>query len=236
MKNRLVLLLFLMGCLTGLKAQDAKPTVTFYHIENKADVTMSPGESQTTQAPAELKCDVEIDNNGYDYVCTWQFYSTKGQETLLLTRYETNTSYTLTESGGFKVVCSITFSLDGDTVRYVSEPFLVTISESSLKCPNGFSPNGDQRNDTFFITCKSIVKLDGFIFNRWGKKLFTFNLDNAAEGWDGKVDGKYVADGAYFLQLTAVGSDGVKYNIKKTINVLKGFNENSESSGSTGTP
>ncbi|MBR4366119.1 MAG: gliding motility-associated C-terminal domain-containing protein [Bacteroidaceae bacterium] len=233
---RLFSLYLLLACLhTVTYAQDATPTIVLFSIDDNADVTLNAGESKVVQAPVDLNCDVDIDDKGYDYVCKWQFFSTKGQENLLLTRYETSTTYTLTESGGYKVVCSITFSLDGDTVQYVSAPFTVTISESSLKCPNGFSPNNDDRNDKLNITFKSIVKLEGYIFNRWGKKLFTYTLDNAAEGWDGRVNGKYVADGVYFLQLNAVGSDGVKYNIKKTINVLKGFNENMESSGATGT-
>ena len=78
---------------------------------------------------------------------------------------------------------------------------------------------------------KSIVSLNGYIFNRWGQKLFTFTLDNAMVigddgGWDGRYRGEYVKDGAYLLNITAKGSEGREYNIKKAINVLKGFNEN----------
>ncbi|MBR3454742.1 MAG: gliding motility-associated C-terminal domain-containing protein [Bacteroidaceae bacterium] len=233
--NRFIFLSLLSFCLTTVvDAQQATPSVTFFSIDDSTDVKLAPGESKTTQAPVDLTCDVDIDDGGYDYVCKWQFFKTKGGESLLLTRYEDYTTYTLTEAGGYKIVCTVTFTLDGDTVNYVSDPFNVTISESSLKCPNGFSPNGDKINDTFKITYKSIVKLDAIFFNRWGKKLYTMTLDNAAEGWDGRVNGKYIPDGVYFLQLTAVGSDGVKYNIKKTINVLKGFNESSESGGATG--
>ncbi len=234
-KNLYILVLvFLLGShLTGY-AQKATPVITFYSIDDSTDVKLAPGETKTTQAPVELTCDVDIDSNGYDYVCKWQFYRTKGQETLLLTRYEDYTTYTLTESGGYRITCTVTFTLDGDTIEYVSDPFGVTITESMLKCPNGFSPNGDGRNDDFKITFKSIVKLEAVFYNRWGQKLHTLTLDNAAKGWDGRVNGKYIKDGAYFLQLNAVGSDGVKYNIRKTINVLKGFTEGQESSGSTG--
>lgn len=238
MTRYIILCLFLVGLNVFGYAQEtapnASPTVHFFSIDEQKDINLNPGESGTTQAPVDLYCEVDIDNQGYDYVCKWQFFKTKGQEELLLTRYETSTSYTLTESGGYKIVCNIIFSLDGDTVEYVSDPFTVTISESSLKCPNGFSPNNDDINDKFIITYKSIVKLEAIFFNRWGKKLYTMTLDNAADGWDGKVGGKVIPDGVYFLQLTAVGSDGVKYNIRKTINVLTGKRESIESSGATG--
>lgn len=228
---RFILMICFIFCVQYMvNAQKMTPTISFYSIDNKEDVTMTSGESQTTQAPVELNCNVDVDPNGYDYVCKWQFFSTKGEEQLLLTRYETSTTYTLSQSGGYKIVCNVTFFLDGDTID-TNEEFVITISESSLKCPNAFSPNGDGINDKFLITCKSIVKLDAVFFNRWGKKLYTMTLDNLEEGWDGMVNGKYIPDGVYFLQLNAVGSDGIKYNIKKTINVLKGFNESTDSGG-----
>ena len=233
-----ILCLFLVGLQAIGYAQEtapnASPTVHFFSIDEQKDIFLNPGDASTTQAPVDVYCEVDIDDQGYDYVCKWQFYKTKGQEELLLTRYENATSYTLTESGGYKIVCSITFSLDGDTIQYESDSFVVTISESSLKCPNGFSPNNDDINDKFTITYKSIVKLEAVFYNRWGKKLYTMTLDNAAEGWDGRVNGKVIPDGVYFLQLSAVGSDGVKYNIRKTINVLTGKRESAESEGATG--
>jgi len=222
----LVLLMLSFAVPRMVCAQDAEPTVSFYSIDEESDVTMSPGESQTAQAPLDVTCTADIDAGGYDYVCCWTFEKSSSESTApFLTRYEESTSYTLTESGGYNITCTITFTKDGDTILYESDPFNVVISESQLSCPNGFSPNDDGINDVFKITYKSIIKLDAVIFNRWGKKLYTMNLDNASEGWDGKVNGEYVKDGAYFLQLHAVGSDGLKYDIKKVINVLKTYNE-----------
>ena len=50
-------------------------------------------------------------------------------------------------------------------------------------------------------------------------------MSNINEGWDGRQGGDFVKDGVYFININAVGSDGVKYEIKKAINVLKGFKE-----------
>ena len=48
-------------------------------------------------------------------------------------------------------------------------------------------------------------------------------------GWDGRSNGHDVPDGAYYLNIQARGADGRKYNIKKVINLLRGYNENGTS-------
>ncbi len=52
--------------------------------------------------------------------------------------------------------------------------------------PNAFSPNGDGINDYFFGSGIGIVKLDMWIFDRWGNMIFRGkSLD---EKWDGKAN------------------------------------------------
>ena len=78
------------------------------------------------------------------------------------------------------------------------------------------------------------MKVEGYIMNRWGKVLHTFNVQNISDGWNGKVNGKPVKDGAYLLYIDAVGSDGLHYKIKKAINVMKGLREDADSGSVTG--
>jgi gliding motility-associated-like protein len=125
----------------------------------------------------------------------------------------------------------VTFINGTDTVEHQSEQMTITISESSFSCPNAFSPNGDGINDVFKFNYKSIIKFEAVIFNRWGQKIHTLNMDDIDEGWDGRQGGNYVKDGVYFININAVGSDGIKYEIKKAINVLKGFKETDETGG-----
>lgn len=214
-------------------AQTAAPVVTFYNIKDKVDVTMKPGDKQTMQAPLDITCTANVDFQGTDYTnytCEWRIYnSDQGEQSAFLTRYDDDITYTLTQAGGYGIKLYITFrNATNDEVEYVSDVFNIVISESKLTCPDGFSPNNDQKNDVYHISYESIVKLDGAIFNRWGKKLHTFTLQNVDQGWDGIVNGKFVRDGIYLLNLEAVGSDGVEYKIKKVINVLKGFTETEE--------
>lgn len=243
-KRTLALWLLCMG-ITMTWGQDATPVVSFYSVDEEADVTVSPGESQTAQAPLDITLTANVSNpTNYNYVCEWRLWSTNDSESSpLMTRFEEDTNYTLTQSGGYNVKLYVTFTLGTDTIEYESEVMKVVISESKLTCPDGFSPNGDGINDLFRITAQSIVKLEAVFFNRWGQKLHSVTLDNAehAEGepnklvlWDGMAHGKVVKDGVYFINLYAVGSDGIEYKIKKAVNVLKGFSEQSDTTGEGG--
>ncbi len=209
-------------------AQTAQPTISFYSIDEEADITMTEGESNTCQAPLDITCTANVEAlEGYTHQCEWKIFNTNvGETSPILTRFEENTSYTMIEAGSYGIKLYVSFfKQDADTLIYESDIFTITISESSLTCPNAFSPNGDGINDVFNIQYQSIVKFEAMIFNRWGQKLHTMNLGNIDEGWDGRSGGKYVKDGVYFININAVGSDGVEYKIKKAINVLKGFRD-----------
>lgn len=222
-------------------AQDAAPVVQFYSVDEGGDVEVAPGGSQTAQAPLDITLNSNISNpTNYDYLCEWVIWRANETEaTPLITRFEENTSYTLTQSGGYNIKLYVTFTHANDTIEYESEPMSVVISESKLTCPDGFSPNGDGINDYYRITAQSIVKLRATFFNRWGQVVHSVNLDDAQHAedepnklilWDGRNNsGKYVKDGVYFLNLYGLGSDGLEYKFKKAINVLKGFTENGES-------
>lgn len=214
-----------------------------YSSENGDTIKLAPGESQTTQAPLEFFCEANATiPEGWSAVYEWKFYDTQtGEESPFLTRFDENTSHTLTASGSYSAKLIIAFTKDdGTTVELTPDPFTIVISESELRCPNAFSPNGDGKNDVLRISCKSIVKLEATICNRWGKQMVQKRLTNFSDGytengtfyidlWDGMYGGNYVKDGVYFLNLYAKGSDGLEYKEKKAINVIKGFNEDTES-------
>ncbi len=103
--------------------------------------------------------------------------------------------------------------------------FMVTLAESKLEVPNAFTPNGDGINDVFRVKegYKSIVRFRAIVFSRWGKKLYEWN--DPAGGWDGRSGGSECPAGAYYLVVKAQGADGRRYNIKKTINILRGYSE-----------
>ena len=99
-----------------------------------------------------------------------------------------------------------------------------TVLTSTLVVPNAFSPNHDQINDVFKVkSYQNIVEFHAYIFNRWGQKLYEWtNIDG---GWDGTYRGNDVKQGTYFVLVKAKGADGETYNIRKDVNLLRGFSE-----------
>lgn len=242
MKRYVLLLLALCGFSFGIYAQSIAPRVKFvrYNESSKMteDVEVEEGKSEIGDAPLEITCIANVDDDGgkYNYLCEWKIYrSDKGEESTFLVRTDEEFTYTLTESGGYGIKLYVTFVDErGDSIELKTEQAIsVVVSESKLTCPDGVSPNDDNLNDVLIIEYKSLVKASGVIVNRWGKKMHTFTLENLKDGWDAKQNGKPVKDGAYFLHLDAVGSDGLHYKIRKTINVLSGYNQSADSNGAT---
>lgn len=155
----------------------------------------------------------------------WRFRR-QGDTKPFLVRYEEETAYTFVESGAFVVELYATFVLGTDTIEYAAdEPFMINISESKLEFPNAFTPNGDGTNDIFKAKegYQSIVSFEASVFSRWGKKLYSWS--DPSGGWDGRSGGSAVPDGAYYLVVKARGADGKNYHIKKVINILRGYTE-----------
>lgn len=191
------------------------------------ETLITGGESYTASAP--LKVSFEANPNeqeGYTYAYEWVIYPADTPDEPLLRRFEPDTEYTFYDSGTFGVQLKITYTPEdgsAEPLEEEAEPIVIVISESSLKVPNAFSPNGDGVNDVFHITYQSLVKLEASIFNRWGQRLCQMNLSNIDQGWDGTHGGRDVKDGVYFIVVQAVGSDGIKYEVKQDINILRGL-------------
>lgn len=112
---------------------------------------------------------------------------------------------------------------DEDTVAVDS----TALQASLLEMPNAFSPNGDGINDTYHVKkYQNITEFRALIFNRWGQCLYTWNEIDGS--WDGTYKGRPVKDGVYFVRVRAKGGDGKEYDIKKDVNILRKFNQVSD--------
>ena len=157
------------------------------------------------------------DMEGLNPTYEWHFRM-EGESKDMMVRYEENTDYPFTKAG--KTYVTLYANL-GNEDRDSSQ-ICITISESKLLMPNAFSPNGDNHNDEYKAKeYQSIVEFHAYIFNRWGQKLFEWS--NPAEGWDGTYNGSPVKDGVYFVVVNARGADGIVYNIRKDVNLLRGY-------------
>ena len=161
--------------------------------------------------PTETEGDV-----GYE----WRF-TREGEEKPFMTRYEETTTYEFKQSGMTKVELYVTMA--GYDEAELTATFSISITNSMLEMPNAFSPNGDGVNDIYKAkeNHKSIVEFHAYIFNRWGQKIYDWTDTNG--GWDGTWNGKDVKDGTYYVLVKAKGADGINYEIKKDVNVLRKY-------------
>lgn len=200
-------------------APSVSPTATYY--DEDGEVVES---SDMIQGQAPLTVNFRAnpsDMFGYNPTYEWHFRM-EGEAKDFMVRYEEDTEYTFTKAGTTRVTLYV--DLGTDTLELDSTVFQVIISESKLVFPNAFSPNGDQRNDIYKAKeYQSLVEFHAYIFNRWGQKLYEWT--DPAEGWDGTFNGKDVSEGTYFVLVKAKGADGREYNIRKDVNLLRGYLE-----------
>ena len=161
----------------------------------------------------------------YQPVFVWTM-TRVGETDPFIKRHDEEIEYEFLQTGTYLIELQTTFIQGTDTLDFVMDsPFSVTITESKLEVPNAFSPNGDGMNDVLKVKegYRSIISFQAAVFTRWGKKVHEWS--DLEGGWDGRIGGSYAPDGAYFLKIDAQGADGKKYEIRKTITLLKGYKE-----------
>lgn len=204
------------------------PTVEFTHPDGSVTTDFTP--SGSGPIVGMLKANPQ-DYDGWIVMCEWNFVR-EGEEQSYLVRYEEETEVTFSDYGKTNIYCIVKFINGNDTISYDKEywdenigPMSVAVAESKLEMPNAFSPNGDEFNEIYKpkSNYQSIVEFHAIIVNRNGQKLFEW--DDPSTGWDGTYNGRPVPDGVYYCMVKAKGADGVKWNIRKDVNLLRGFNE-----------
>lgn len=242
MKRILFLILVLLPLVAWTQTPSVNPIGTYYTLDEEGDEDTGDVNGQTLNAPfrVDFTANPTLTEGFKSQVWyEWTMWKSDAPDNILLRRNDENFSYDINESGSYVVqlraifygeegVEDYEFPSEGEDAKYIT----FTLSESKLEFPNGISPNEDGRNDELKPKkgFKGIVSFHAVVFNRWGKKLYSW--DDVHGSWNGKIGGKPVKDGVYFLHVTAKGSDGINYNIKKAINVISGFN-NGENEGST---
>jgi gliding motility-associated-like protein len=68
----------------------------------------------------------------------------------------------------------------------------------SLIIPDGISPNGDGKNETWVLVFKNdFPEMEVSVYNRWGELLF-YDNNGYANAWDGKYKGEDLPVGTYY--------------------------------------
>jgi gliding motility-associated-like protein len=108
----------------------------------------------------------------------------------------------------------------GDTATILVDVF------TPLVLPNAFTPNGDGRNDRFYVLggpVNSVVETFD-VFNRWGQAVFRVHdvaPGDASVGWDGRVNGSFVPPGTYVYVVVMRFATGSRQMYKGTVEVIR---------------
>ncbi len=87
--------------------------------------------------------------------------------------------------------------------------------------PNAFSPNGDGKNDEFFLRNALDIELIDFkVYNRWGEAVFI--AQNINDFWNGHYMGHDAEVGTYYYLLRyRCNSSGKEYDLKGDVTLLR---------------
>lgn len=90
---------------------------------------------------------------------------------------------------------------------------------SNIFIPNGFSPNGDGKNDVLYLRGNNISNIYFVVYDRWGQKVFESR--ELAKGWDGMYKGKQLdpAVFAYYAEGECVG--GEQFFVKGNVTLIR---------------
>lgn len=230
----ILMLLLVSGASAQVNIEAPEPRAEV--VDSKGETTgLAIGEEFSGEAPVTVRLYADADEvDGYSLVCSWEF-TREGETTPYLVRYDKDVELEIRESGATIIQPKIVYTSTSDSEIVWEfgaedyEPFRVVLSESTLEAPNAFSPNGDGINDYYNVyNVKSIVSFSGAIYNRWGQQLYSWGIDQIGCedcGWDGTYKGKDVKPGVYYVVINAKGADGIKYEIRRDVNLLRGYTE-----------
>jgi gliding motility-associated-like protein len=89
----------------------------------------------------------------------------------------------------------------------------------NLYIPNTFTPNEDDRNETFHAKGTGIKTFKLNIFNRWGEQVFESN--DITKGWDGSFKGEPCKSDVYVWTLRATDINGKPKELNGHVTLYK---------------
>lgn len=153
---------------------------------------------------------IEILNTSqFDVNWYWEFgdnsYSFEENPT---TQYDSEGSYEVDLTTYNIYGCSDTAS----TTVFAANDLLLFI-------PNTFTPNADNKNESYKVSILNHRIFEISIYNRFSELLFS--SDDVNKGWDGTYKGREVLDGTYVVKLYATDLFGKVYKQTKQIHLIR---------------
>ncbi len=144
----------------------------------------------------------------------------------------TNLTWTITTESGDSVLCNevsipcltyvhkakenatICVEMSDENGCTISDCVTINVIRvRDITFPQIFTPNDDGVNNVFFVQDNDVALVNKFfIFDRWGNKVFALENvppNDPTYGWNGKFNGKDVAQGVYvyLIELTYIGDE-----------------------------
>lgn len=173
------------------------------------------GTTVSGSAPLEIYFTSEPPEEATYYL--WEISTDTDFQNVILRYNESSFSHIFNDYGN----CYVRFFCADSSgeKEWVGDVFTINIYESSLECPNAFTPYGSPGiNDEWKVMAQSITEFDCVIFNRWGNEIA--RMKSVDQGWDGRYKGKLVSPGVYFYVISARGADGRQYKLSGDINLI----------------
>lgn len=99
------------------------------------------------------------------------------------------------------IVCNDFYNLCDTATVFIN---VLPITECKVKVYAAISPNGDGKNETFFIDgldCDGNSENELIVFNRWGQMVFEESNYGTRDWWDGSFKGRILPNGTYYYLL-----------------------------------
>lgn len=117
---------------------------------------------------------------------------------------------------------SETYSIDvnyGNSCKATASGYFTVSKAEDLFIPNSFSPNGDEKNDVWFVYGKNIIGCDIQVYNRVGE--IVFSSADIQKGWDGTYQGKKETTNSYKYQIKVTYADRSQRFYEGSLNLFR---------------
>jgi gliding motility-associated-like protein len=164
---------------------------------------------QTGQVPLDIHF-TNTSSNAKNYF--WNF----GDSSAISSQI--NPFHIFTKEGLYKVILVAENNGCTDT----AEVILHANGELFIFIPNAITANTDGLNDEFVIsyTKGALKKLRGTIWNRWGTKIYEFEMPGG-KWWDGKMDGQYAETDTFIYIIEATDFNDKTQTFKGNVTLLR---------------
>lgn len=122
--------------------------------------------------------------------------------------------FTVSQSNNYSVEIEY-----GKSCKTLATGYFEVSKPEDLFIPNSFTPNGDTKNDVWYVYGKHIKNIDIKLINRVGELIFQSN--DMLKGWDGNYHNKKEQTGTYQYIIKATYADGSEKNYEGSLNLFR---------------